>query len=98
MNVVDSNQTEELRRLKADDVSVVEFDNYDQYRSFTVQLCHYNAGRGLEKGVFIHASSKKCELQYCLVAVSVKEHKRELSNSKFKNKWKAKIPQEWKRA
>ena len=97
MKVIESNQLEKARSLKVREVSVVGFDDYDQYRSFTVQLSHYNAALAREKGLFVHAASKKALLQYCLVPVSLEDRTKELTDTNFKNKWKKLIPRAWKR-
>ena len=98
MKVVECNQLEKARSLKVGEVSIVGFDDYDQYRSFTVQLSHYNASRARKKGLFVHAASKKTLLQYCLVTVSLEDRMKEESDYSYKNHWKERIPQVWKRA
>ena len=98
MKVTKTNQLEKARNLCVGEIAVVEFDDYDKYRSFLVQLTHYNAGKGRKKNLYVHAASKKEKLQYCLIVVSSDEHLKEMSNSNLKNEWKKQIPKEWGKA
>ena len=98
MKVTRTNQLEKARKLSVGDIAVVEFDDYDKFRSFSVQLTHYNAGKGKKKNLYVHAASKKEKMQYCLIVVSSDDHQKEMSNSNFKNEWKKQIPREWEKA
>ena len=51
MKVTKTNQLEKARNLCVGEIAVVEFDDYDKYRSFSVQLTHYNAGKGRKKNL-----------------------------------------------
>jgi len=92
------NQLEKARSLKVGESAVVEFADYDKFRSFTVQLAHYNAGLGCKRNLYVHAASKKKKLQYCLIVVSAEEREMEENNSNLKGLWKKQIPEEWKRS
>ena len=98
MRIVKSNQLDKANKMRVGEVAVVEFDDYDKYRSFTVQLSHYNASLGRKRELYIHAASKMKKLQYCLIAVSAEDKEKEESNSNLKGLWKKQIPEEWKRA
>ena len=98
MRVVKTNQFEKAKKMVIGEIAIVEFDNYDLFRSFTVQLSHYNASIGRERELFVHAASKMNKLQYCLVVVSAEERKREQANSNYRNVWKKQIPAEWKKS
>ena len=93
MRIVKTNQLEKARSLKVGDVSIVEFEDYNKYRSFTVQLAHYNADLGRKRSLYVHAASKLRKLQYCLVVVSAEERKLEEINSNLKGQWKKQIPE-----
>ncbi len=98
MRIVKTNQLEKARSLKVGDVSIVEFEDYNKYRSFTVQLAHYNADLGRKRSLYVHAASKLRKLQYCLVVVSAEERKLEEINSNLKGQWKKQIPEGWRSA
>ena len=98
MRIVKTNQLEKARSLKVGDVSIVEFEDYNKYRSFTVQLTHYNADLGRKRSLYVHAASKLRKLQYCLVVVSAEERKLEEINSNLKGQWKKQIPEGWRSA
>ena len=53
MKIVKTNQLEKARSLKVGDVSIVEFEDYNKYRSFTVQLAHYNADLGRKRSLYV---------------------------------------------
>ena len=98
MRIVRTNQLERAKKMTVGEVAVVEFDDYDKFRSFTVQLSHYNASLGRKRELYVHAASKMKKLQYCLIAVSAEERAMEESNSNLKGQWKKQIPEEWKNA
>jgi hypothetical protein len=98
MKIVKTNQLEKARSLKVGDVSIVEFEDYNKYRSFTVQLAHYNADLGRKRSLYVHAASKLRKLQYCLVVVSMEEKEMEEIDSNLKGQWKRKLPEEWRNA
>ena len=98
MRIVRTNQLEKAKKLIVGEVAIVEFDDYDKFRSFTVQLSHYNASQGRKRSLYVHAASKMKKLQYCLVAVSAEERDMEESNSNLKGLWKKQIPEEWRKA
>ncbi len=98
MKIVKRNQIEKARSLKIGDVSIVEFEDYNKYRSFTVQLAHYNADLGRKRNLYVHAASKLRKLQYCLVVVSMEEKEMEEYDSNLKGQWKKMLPEEWRKA
>ena len=98
MRIVKTNQLEKARSLKIGEVSIVEFEDYSKFRSFTVQLAHYNADLGRKRNLYVHAASKQRKLQYCLVVVSAEERELEETNSNLKGQWKKKLPEGWRSA
>ncbi len=98
MRIVKTNQLEKARSLRVGDVSIVEFEDYNKYRSFTVQLAHYNADLGRKRSLYVHAASKLRKLQYCLVVVSAEEKELEDTNSNLKGQWKKQLPEGWRSA
>lgn len=97
MKIVRKNQLDTARSLKVGEMVIVEFDEYNKYRSFTVQLSYYNNGLARERDIYVHAASKMKKLQYLLLVVSSEEREREESNSNLKNLWKKQLPEEWLR-
>ena len=98
MRIVRTNQLEKARSLKPGEVSIVEFEDYNKYRSFTVQLSHYNASLGRKRNLYVHAASRLKKLQFCLVVVTAEEREKEETNSNLKGLWKKQLPEEWQRA
>ena len=98
MEVIRRNQLKKARELLAGQTCIVGFDDYNEFRSFSVQLSHYNSGLARERNLYIHAASKSKKYQYCLIAVSAEEHNKELKNSKIKLQWKKQLPDCWKTA
>ncbi len=82
------NHLDWIRGLKPGDVSKATFKKYHTLKSISVQLADYNAGRGKERGVFVHAKYNKSELSITLVAVSLKEREMELSDPEMRNEWR----------
>jgi len=97
MVLVSQNPIETVKSMRAGDMAVVEFKDFKKFRSFTVQLSDFNVVYGMERGIFVHAASKKRKLQYYLVAVTAEEREKELSDYNLKGLWKKQIPEEWLR-
>ena len=97
MRIIRTNQLEKAKNMTVGEFAIIEFDDYDKFRSFTVQLSHYNASLGRKRELYVHAASKMKKLQYCLIVVSADEREQEEVNSNLKGQWKKQIPEEWKK-
>ena len=95
MVLVSNNPIETVKSMRAGDKAIVEFKDFKKFRSFTVQLSDFNVVYGMERGIFVHAASKKRKLQYYLVAVTADEREKELADYNLKGLWKQQILEEW---
>ena len=82
--------------MEPDDVAIIKFADARKFRSFTVLLSYYNSIFGCDRNVYIHAASKKRQLEYCLVATTIAEREAELADYNKRGEWRKLIDKEWK--
>lgn len=94
-DIVADNPMDAVRSMNVGDIVIVAFNDFGKFRGFTTSLSYFNADKGRAKNVYVHSSSCRNELMYCLVATTAEENDAELADTNLKGSWKKRLPEEW---
>ena len=89
-----TNRVTWFRSIRPGDVSKGKFKDYTALQSISVQLAKFNATRGKQIGVYIHARYLTEDSCVILVGVTLEQRKKELEDPLYKDEWRKLIEDE----